>query len=185
MTQPTLPPVPGSAPDASSGNWSRRSFLLATALGVAATTFSAPWMSAGAFAAASPQFHGLSEFLTGKSLDTTLTERAFSALSKVDSGFDAKAQALNAFIEQQSLANVDALSVAPGFTPELKATAMAIISSYYLGYAGTARPGKAHDDTQFVTYTQALMYRLTYDYTPIPSYSRWGTGYWTDLPHPG
>ncbi|MGK3124257.1 sugar dehydrogenase complex small subunit [Candidatus Pantoea formicae] len=127
-------------------------------------------------------FHQLCEFLTAKTLEPSLTQRAYSALSHVDDTFAQKAQQLAGLIHKGRYANIEALKVAPELTGEVKQTAMNIIASLYLGYAGTARPGHAEDDTQFVTYTQALMYRQTYAYAPIPSYSRWSTGYWTSVP---
>ncbi|WP_310631244.1 sugar dehydrogenase complex small subunit [Paraburkholderia sp.] len=127
-------------------------------------------------------FHQLAQFLTGKTLDGALAVRALDALLKVDAQFGAKAAAISRYIATHSLADVDAFSQYAALPATIKADALAIISSFYLGYAGTAKSGAAHDNTQFVTYTQALMYRLTERYTPIPSYSRWGTGYWTTVP---
>ncbi|WP_321880952.1 sugar dehydrogenase complex small subunit [Paraburkholderia bannensis] len=127
-------------------------------------------------------FHQLAQFLTGKTLDGALAVRALAALMKVDAQFGAKAASISSYIAKNTLADVDAFSRHAVLPENIKADALAIIASFYLGYAGTAKSGAAHDNTQFVTYTQALMYRLTERYTPIPSYSRWGTGYWTTVP---
>lgn len=130
----------------------------------------------------SAEFHALSQFLTAKSLDATLTDRALSALTKVDAVFATQASQLADFIRQGGFNDIEALKTAASFNETYRSTALKIIASLYMGFAGTPRPGHAEDDTQFVTYTQALMYRLTYDYVPIPSYSRWSTGYWTSVP---
>jgi fructose 5-dehydrogenase small subunit len=138
--------------------------------------------SAASAAISDPAFHQLAEFLTGKTLDGALTVRTLQALKKVDPPFDAKAGAVSRYIAANTFTNIDAFTQHADLPAQIKADALAIVSALYLGYAGTARTGVAHDNTQFVSYTQALMYRLTNRYTPIPSYSRWGTGYWTTVP---
>jgi fructose 5-dehydrogenase small subunit len=127
-------------------------------------------------------FNALCQLLTNKSLDMPLTTRALSALTAVDKAFTEKTMMLSSFIKKGNHTSIEALKAAPDFQGEIRQTALTIISSLYLGYAGTPRPDHAEDNTQFVTYTGALMYRLTYKYTPIPSYSRWSTGYWTSVP---
>lgn len=185
-----LPPLPTVAQlqrsSAVAAVLSRRHFLVYSGAGLMSLTL-LPNVSVFAESTAmgetgGTRFHQLCEFLTGKELQMSLTERAFSALSKVDSQFGPLAENLASLIHQGRYASIEALKVAPEFSEETRRTAMNIIASLYLGYAGTARPGHAEDDTQFVTYTQALMYRQTYKYTPIPSYSRWSTGYWTTIP---
>jgi Membrane bound FAD containing D-sorbitol dehydrogenase. len=165
---------------------SRRHFLMYSGVGMMSLTL-LPNLSAFANTPVissddGTDFHQLCEFLTAKTLEPALTQRALSALNQVNGAFSQQAQQLAALIHNGRYASIEALKVAPDFIGKAKQTAMNIIASLYLGYAGTAQPGKAEDDTQFVTYTQALMYRQTYAYTPIPSYSRWSTGYWTSVP---
>ncbi len=81
-----------------------------------------------------------------------------------------------------SVTSAAAFKVHRGLSESLRQDALAIVSSLYLGYAGVAKWGVANDDSQFITYTEALMYRLSTGYTPIPSYSPWDTGYWTRTP---
>lgn len=171
------------------GILSRRSFLLYSGVSLMALSL---FRSPDALASltqpdlkAEEQFRRLCEFLTAKELDLSLTSQAFSALTKVDAKFNDKAASLADFIRNNKVVDIEALKAFPSFTAGIRETALNIIGSLYMGYAGTPRPGQAEDDTQFVTYTQALMYRLTYEFTPIPSYSRWSTGYWSTLPKQG
>lgn len=185
-----LPPLPSVAQLRPVGRGAavltRRKFLVYSAAGLVSMSLLPAAASLAATAGSQDieerTFNRLCQFLTGKELQLSLTQRAFSALNQVDKEFGRKATALAMFIKNGQFASIETLKVAAELKDELRATALNIIASLYLGYAGTARPDHAEDDTQFVTYTEALMYRLTYDYTPIPSYSRWSTGYWTSVP---
>ncbi len=184
------PPLPALAElhpaGFNSAGVTRRSFLIYSAAGLVSISLIPASESFAALPVSNVEeeneFNRLCRFLTGKDLSLSLTKRSFSALSHVDTDFEQRARELSAFIRRGHYASIEALKVDSKFDDHLRQTALSIISSLYLGYAGTARPDHSEDNTQFVTYTEALMYRLTYDYTPIPSYSRWSTGYWTSVP---
>lgn len=127
-------------------------------------------------------FHDTAQILTGKTFSLSLAKRAYVALARVDNGFPHRAQALSRFLYANGVTNADAFKVHRALSESLRQDALAIVSSLYLGYAGVAKWGVAKDGTQFVTYTEALMHRFSTRYTPIPSYSRWNTGYWTRMP---
>lgn len=163
---------------------SRRSFILHSVALIG--TFSVMPISS-VFAEESPAkalngMQQLAQFLTAKPIDAALAQRAGSALTITDANFPANLLKLADFIAKNGLASVDNLKTTPGFEGDLKTTAQQIISALYLGYAGDPVQLSAKDNVQFVSYTQALTYQLTKAYTPIPSYSRWGTGYWDKLP---
>lgn len=129
-------------------------------------------------------FQTVSHFLTGKEISPMLAQRAWAALAGHEADFAGRYGALRDFIRRAGAANIDVLKNNKAFQGALRQTALTIISAYYLGYVGTPRPLRAHDDTVFITYTQALMYQLTYERTPIPTYSRWDTGYWDSFVNP-
>jgi hypothetical protein len=64
----------------------------------------------------------------------------------------------------------------------MKALAVSIVSGWYLGYTGTPVGLAVKDDTQFITYSGALMFEPTRDVTVIPTYARAGTDYWAAAP---
>jgi len=176
---------------AAGGAFSRRNFLVFGGAAAAAAHF-APVITAraavetagGLAASVGGDFYRISQFLTGKEMAPLLAERAWWALTNHDSAFAGKYEALRAFIAASRARTINELKTDKAFSPALRQTALAIISAYYLGYVGTPQSLHAHDDTIFITYTQALMYRLTYDKTPIPTYSRWESGYWDSLVNP-
>lgn len=128
-------------------------------------------------------FHHLSKFLTDKaSLDATISSRAYAALNKVDVNFSTKAAKLQNMIQENKFQNVDELKTAPGFIGEIAATAITIVSAWYLGYAGEGVALKSHDNTQFITYTYALMYAPVMDAEVIPTYAKWGLNFWEHPP---
>lgn len=135
-------------------------------------------------AQADTDFRKISQFLTGKDLSPELCARAWWALTNHDSAFIGKYQALRNFIAAGNAADIDSLKTDAAFTEELQQTAAAMISAYYLGYVGAPQAVRAHDDTIFITYTQALMYRLDYERVPIPTYSRWGEDFWGSPENP-
>ncbi|WP_051396042.1 sugar dehydrogenase complex small subunit [Ignatzschineria larvae DSM 13226] len=124
----------------------------------------------------------LANFLTNKQLDPQLVARAFDALSKVSSTFKTDAAELSAYIQDKGFSSIDTLKNDPLFKQRYVNTARDIISTFYLGYAGTPIQQRAHDGVEFVTYTEIETYKLTQKYTPIPGYSHWTTNYWATLP---
>ncbi|MHB8284706.1 MAG: sugar dehydrogenase complex small subunit [Caulobacteraceae bacterium] len=126
--------------------------------------------------------HPLAQLLTGKPLDPWVVARATSVITSQNPNFPADATALAGFIKTNNIADIEALKVDPRFAGKMHDTAKLLISALYLGYVGTPGDASAHDGVQFVTFTDALTFRLTHDFTPIPSYSRWGTNYWTTVP---
>ena len=162
---------------------SRRNFLFTTGLTFSVTAV--PWINSAASAQGlGSDFRSLSEFLTAKPISQSLADRAQIALATVNPGFAQKVSGLISFLKSVNAASIDAIKDDPRFAGQLKTDALTIVSAYYLGFAGTPDSAKAEDNTVFITYTAALMYRLTYEHTPIPSYSRWGTGYWSTLSNP-
>ncbi|WP_166434236.1 sugar dehydrogenase complex small subunit [Vibrio viridaestus] len=125
----------------------------------------------------------ITSFLTDKDIGLALANRAYQALTKVDSQFPQRFITLNNFLASNQFSSVNELKDHPQFTGELKNTAQEVISALYLGYAGQPKAHSSEDNVEFVTYTQALTYQLTKDFTPIPSYSRLKTGYWAHLPN--
>jgi len=172
------------------GTFSRRNFLFWGGAAAAASFVlvlsaqAAVELNEGIVTPAAAGFHDISQFLTGKEIVPQLAERAWWALTNHDSSFGEKYQILRDFIAASNARTIDQLKTHKAFDTALRQTALAIISAYYLGYVGTPRSLRAHDDTIFITYTQALMYRLTYEQTPIPTYSRWESGYWGSLANP-
>ncbi|NVO27230.1 hypothetical protein HJ526_07360 [Donghicola sp. C2-DW-16] len=127
----------------------------------------------------------IAELVTGKTIDPALAKRAVDAITVTQPDYPQALSRLASFAAEQGITDVETLKTADGFDGELKTTAKTLISALYLGYAGTPVAHTSDDGVQFVTYTQALTYRLTEPYTPIPSYSRQGTGYWAHLPEAG
>ncbi|MDF7673723.1 sugar dehydrogenase complex small subunit [Acetobacteraceae bacterium ESL0709] len=126
--------------------------------------------------------HYLSELLTAKTIDPSLATRAGQAITRTDPSFPAHITALKQFLELHNITDIEALKSNPGFEGEIKTAAQKLISALYLGYAGQPVMLSSDDNVEFVTYREALTYRLTKDYTPVPSYSRETTGYWASLP---
>lgn len=128
-------------------------------------------------------FLALSQFLTGKSdLNPAVGTRAFLALAEADKAFEENANSLRAAIQDGRLADMDAFDSFVVGHPDLKPTAMSIISAWYLGYTGTPAPLDGEDDARFVAYESALMFRPTADATAVPSYTHGKTGYWRHPP---
>jgi len=183
------------------GAFSRRGFLRLSATAVAAAFLpviaaraqNAAGIGAGGAAAAGnsaaaanlpADFRRVSAFLTGKPIAGELAECAWAALTAHNAAFAGDYGALSQFLAGRREETIDALQSQPEFTGRPRDTAKAIIAAYYLGYVGTPQALRAHDDVLFVTYTQALMYQLTYEHTPIPTYSRWGHDFWGSAVNP-
>lgn len=159
---------------------SRRNFLIKSCA-ISAFMVMSPYAFAANLAEQSDEVQ-LARFLTNKPLDPILVERAFDALSKVNSHFKTDATELLAYIRDKGFKSIDALKTDTLFQQLHAKTAREIIATFYLGYAGTPIQQRAHDGVQFVTYTEIETYKLTQKYTPIPGYSRWTTNYWATLP---
>ncbi|MBF9000855.1 sugar dehydrogenase complex small subunit [Vibrio nitrifigilis] len=170
----------------SESNMTRRRFLssaVATAVG-GYVMLSVPKVSFAAdFGSLSPELQKIAALLTAKPIDPALAARASEALAKVDPQFPAHFSDLATFLKDHHITSLEELKVQPAFTGQIKTTAQSIISAFYLGYVGTPVAHSSEDNVEFVTYTQALTYQLTKPYTPIPSYSRWQTGYWEHVPN--
>ncbi len=160
----------------------RRMFLLGSAAVLASAAVVSHPLSA---IAQTSDAMSMAELVTGKSIDPALASRAIEAITVNQPDFPQALEKLRAFAEENGITDVETLKTADGFDGDLKDTAKTLLSALYLGYTGTPKAHSSTDNVQFVTYTQALTYRLTEPYTPIPSYSRWGTGYWAELPTAG
>lgn len=172
-------------PDFSQKGFSRRDFLFASAAVLGSfSVLSAPglaWAETGATTGGT-DIHHIAQLVTGKTIAPSLAQRLADALTTIDADFPNKLARLSAFIANKQVTDIEALKVTAGFEGELKTTAQAIISGLYLGYVGEPVMLSSQDNVQFVTYTGALTWQLTTGYTPVPSYSRWGSGYWQYLP---
>jgi hypothetical protein len=185
------PPVAQAAGgDALPENPARRRVLLSAGLMAAAAAL-LPWARmayADAPAQASPAeldaFLGLGERLTGRAhLPPDISARLFAALAQGNHAFGASVIRL---VKAMDIAGIDDMRAFKGSAvdtnPELKALAVSIVSGWYLGYTGTPGGAVVKDDTQFITYTGALMFEPTRDVTVIPTYARAGTDYWAVAP---
>ncbi len=169
-TPPLAPADPG-----------RRRFLAASAMAasVAAVLTAAPGFAQSAIAVSSvdPAFLTLSRFLTGKpDLDGRIAALAHQGLIAADPAFPERSAELQRAIEQAGLADVDAFAASDLYADDsLKATAMAIISAFYLGQVGQGRTAS------FVSFEKALMFQPTEGVIVIPTYALGGPNYWDDL----
>ncbi|TMV86492.1 hypothetical protein FGG78_19795 [Thioclava sp. BHET1] len=159
---------------------SRRKFLLSSA--AVGAFMSSAGNSFAAALSSDVEIQKTAQLLTGKAVDSDLASRAVSALTKVSADFPKDLAALQSFIGAHQISDIEALKATPAFQGKLRQTALDMIGALYLGYAGTPKALSATDDVEFVTYSQALTFQLTHPYTPIPSYSRWSTGYWAEKP---
>ncbi|GAA3590199.1 hypothetical protein GCM10023078_17410 [Gibbsiella greigii] len=124
----------------------------------------------------------VSERLTGRQgLDPIIAERIKQLLTAQDPTFPERLTTLATALNADGTANREA--VINALSDENVATALAIISPWYLGYTGTPSTTKAVDDAKFVTFLSALMYEPTADNTIRPSYARAGGDYWAEPPH--
>ncbi len=156
----------------------RRQFLAMSALAAAAAAVAVaqPGVAQAIVAATEtpPAFLSLSRFLTGKSdLDARIVKRAWDALVAADSGFAGQANALSSAIDGAGLKDVNAFAASPIYSDvSHKATAIAVISAFYLGQVG--KGGKA----RLVSFEKALMFRPTAGVVVIPTYALGGPNYW-------
>jgi hypothetical protein len=168
-----------------SGALDRRGFIVSGAF--ALTAFAgARWLVAAAEAAPADTgaFLTLSAFVTGAvDLDAEIAARAFGQLTELDASFPDKAGALAAAVAASDAPSMDDFLAHPESSDVgLRATAVTIVSAWYLGYTGTPIALRAEDDTGFVTYTGALQFEPTMDATVRPTYARAGLNYWVEPP---
>lgn len=131
-----------------------------------------------------PGFVEASRFVTGSALsDDGAIARAWSQLTALDAGFPQAVVRLNAAIHGAGLKTMAEYLASPlAHDADLSKTAKTIVSAWYLGYTGTFVEHAAKDDTGFVTFAGALMWRPTIDATVIPTYSRGATDFWINPP---
>ncbi|MDG6095015.1 sorbitol dehydrogenase family protein [Acetobacter sp. AN02] len=131
----------------------------------------------------SSDFLTVSCFLTGKNdLSPAVAARAYAALSSADATFAASVSDLLGAICTGRLADMKMFDDFARQYPEPAAAALHIISAWYLGYTGTPEPLCSEDDSAFVAYESALMFRPTADVTAPPSYTPGRTDYWQEPP---
>ena len=141
-------------------------------------------LAAPAVAAPPAAFVAMSRFVTGSDLvDDAAIARAWEQLVALDASFPAAVARLRGAIDRAGLTSMTAFLASPlGRDAGLLATVRTITAAWYLGYTGTFAPQSSRDDTGFVTFAGALMWRPTIDATVIPTYSRGATDYWIDPP---
>lgn len=129
-------------------------------------------------------FVAMGRFVTGSDLtDEAAIGRAWAQLVALDAGFGDAVTQFQQAVQGAGLANMAAFLASPlGKQDALVKTARTITSAFYLGYTGTPGDHVVKDDTGFVTFVGALMWRPTIDATVIPTYARGGTDYWIRPP---
>ncbi len=129
-------------------------------------------------------FVAMSRFVTGSDLvDDAAITRAWAQLVALDAGFPAAVAQLAGAVDKAGLKTMTEFLASPlGKDAALLNTARTLTSAWYLGYTGTFASHASKDDTGFVTFAGALMWRPTIDATVIPTYSRGATDYWIDPP---
>ncbi|MHC1479811.1 sugar dehydrogenase complex small subunit [Frateuria aurantia] len=181
--------LPPNRPETPAAPLPRRSFLAASLLGATATLFAAKASSqaqaapgAGAPQAAPERFVEISQLLTGHSINGALGERAWQALVQREKNFPQRFSQLQSAIDKAGLHDMQQWKTSSiASDAELKATALAIVSAWYLGVVGQVKD-RSEDGPAFITYESALMWRPTWDVTVIPTYARGGPGYWKAKP---
>lgn len=159
----------------------RRRFLAVSALAasVAAVITAAPGFAQSAMTVSNgdPAFLDLARFLTGKpDLDARIAALAHQGLIAADPAFAERSVALQRAIKQAGVADVDAFADSELYADDgLKATAMAVISAFYLGQVGEGR------SATFVSFEKALMFQPTEGVIVIPTYALGGPNYWDNL----
>lgn len=126
----------------------------------------------------------LSQLLTGRpSLNSLQAVRIADALTASDPSFPQRLAQLSRAVAGDGF---DDMSQFPAFCarhgPAVKATAMTILSAWYLGYTGTPSATSTEDDARFIAFRYALMYAPTLDATVIPTFARGRTDYWDQPP---
>lgn len=134
--------------------------------------------------AAEPEnrFHRVSQALTGRQqLDPAIAQRLYALLTRQNPLFPQRLAQLAERLGRSDARAPEALLAS--LSEEEVATALAIITPWYLGYTGNPATTRATDDAHFVSFLSALMYEPTADVTPRPSYSQHGSDYWQAVPN--
>ena len=163
----------------------RRQFLLSLSAmsGLAALTPALSWASSGSADSDTEYFYHLSLLLTGRAhLSRLVSSRALHCLTEEDKNFPQKITVLRNMLREANITSSDQLNGHELMQQSVGQTIRKIISAWYLGFTGTPISLRAEDSTQFVTFTDALMFQPTLDATIIPTYSRGHTNYWTQPP---
>lgn len=175
-----------ASPAASSPSFKRRSLLV----GIGSTALMAG-MGLGMAATApstagtpSDTFVEISRFVTGSHLDdASAVGRAWTQLVALDASFPDAVRTLSDAVKQAQLTSMAAFMASPlAKDAALTKTASTIVSAFYLGFTGTPVAHRATDNTGFVTFAGALMWRPTIDNTVIPTFARGATDYWVQPP---
>ncbi|MFG6138704.1 sugar dehydrogenase complex small subunit [Halomonas sp. THAF12] len=129
-------------------------------------------------------FMSLSRLLTGHSdIADELADVAWAALCQRNEKFAERFAALSKAAARSGLERFeDYPDSSIALDPGLKATAVDIVSAWYLGRVGRV-DGFSDASSTMVTYHDALMWRPTIDVTVIPTYARGGPGHWAEPPH--
>ena len=163
----------------------RRSFIagsfLVAATGVAATSIGAGWATSIAGTETwetPPEFVSISRLLTGRGIELSLVDRAWQALASRHLDFPARFARLSKALRVESISDFAQWQRSAAAADEgHRATALAIVSAWYLGVVGEVKD-RAEDGPAFITYEGAFMWRPTLDVTVIPTYARGGPGTW-------
>ncbi|GAN61454.1 hypothetical protein ACI01nite_26240 [Acetobacter cibinongensis] len=129
-------------------------------------------------------FGRVSAILTDKNnLNSTIAQRAYTALVATDSHFPEKLAALNHALESSNIKNSEDFMKSESYRDQaLLDTAKAITKAWYLGHSGIPDSHDIHDNAHYIAFSQALMYQPTLDATIVPSYARAGLNYWVNPP---
>ncbi len=131
-----------------------------------------PWQSVLAADAPTAEFIALSQFLVSRPANPVLASRYYAALARRAPNFAGNVTALTQMIADKQLKHVDAYLALADTDPSLKATAVSIISAWYLGIVGEGA------DAQMISYSEAMMYQPTHATLIIPTYgggpATWG-----------
>ena len=143
---------------------------------------SAVWRTAAADAAqvdatVATNFLALSQSLTQRNtLDPTIARRLYAALAAQDGGFADAAAALTSFVQQHPGTPEAIVAAVSATQPTLVPALHKVISGWYLGVVSDA------PDAEVIAYDKALMFVVTGDVTPPPSYCQRAPNYWTSKP---
>jgi len=126
----------------------------------------------------------LSQLLTGRPvLNSLQAARINDALTASDPAFPQRLAQLSRAVADDGFDDMRQFAAfCDRHEPVVKATAMAILSAWYLGYTGTPSASSTEDDARFIAFRYALMYAPTLDATVIPTFARGRTDYWDQPP---
>ncbi|OCR22879.1 sorbitol dehydrogenase [Pseudomonas syringae] len=131
-----------------------------------------PWQSVLAADATTADFIALSQFLVSRPANPVLAARYYAALARRAPNFAGNVTTLKRLIAYKQLKHVDEYLALPDADPSLRATAVSIISAWYLGIVGEAA------DAEMISYSEAMMYQPTHGTLIIPTYgggpATWG-----------